>query len=451
MKQFVRGVAVAAMAVLWVVLPQSSAGAVAAHRYVATTGSDSGTCTSSAAPCATVNYAVGQASAGDTINVAAGTYPEMVTVDKELTFSGANAGIEAGAYPGTRGAESTVKGFRSPANTPGWPYPDVDQEYSTIIDGFRIDPQGDASLLSASTHHLVALFGGPNVQVTNNVFDGGPYDPACGYTCTTMTDSALNIQSGAFTVRGNLFTNFRAPVDISQHDETHPITDGLIQANAFTHITSRAVWLYDDSAPGNFPGVTVDHNDFDATGWNNPDWGPAAVVITTAGNDLIGNTIRGFSSGVFDQVCDGSNPGTKPNTYADNQFLGNGTGVQYFVAAAPPCDPVAAAITGNQFVGNTKFGVRWNGVDGFVAPSVLDATCNYWGASTGANTTGADKTTDAVDADPWQGTGGGACDSGVPPTTTSTTTSTTASTSTTLPIDSPPPATPVSGAITYTG
>ncbi len=121
-----------------------------------------------------------QAAAGDTIHVAAGTYPELVNVDRSLVFEGANSGTPAGPGAGARSAESVVKGFRSPANKPGWPYPSTDQEFSTTIDGFTIDPQGDASLISASTYHLVSLFGGPDVKVQNNIFDGGPFAPGCG-------------------------------------------------------------------------------------------------------------------------------------------------------------------------------------------------------------------------------------------------------------------------------
>jgi len=57
--------------------------------YVATTGTDSGTCPSSS-PCLTVGYAVTQAVSGDTIHIAAGTYNNVnLYVDKSLTFIGA--------------------------------------------------------------------------------------------------------------------------------------------------------------------------------------------------------------------------------------------------------------------------------------------------------------------------------------------------------------------------
>ena len=59
-------------------------------RYVATTGNDSGnTCTNPGNPCATITHAASEAVAGDTLDVAAGTYnePDLV-IDKELTVRG---------------------------------------------------------------------------------------------------------------------------------------------------------------------------------------------------------------------------------------------------------------------------------------------------------------------------------------------------------------------------
>src|SRR5437016_1142603 len=58
---------------------------------------------------ATIQAAVDAASAGATITVDAGTYNELVTVNKTLTLKGARAGVDA--RDGSRGfGESIVRG-----------------------------------------------------------------------------------------------------------------------------------------------------------------------------------------------------------------------------------------------------------------------------------------------------------------------------------------------------
>jgi hypothetical protein len=60
--------------------------------YVATTGNDSNSCSSTGSPCATINGALGKAAAGDTIRVAVGTYTgageEVVSINKNILLSG---------------------------------------------------------------------------------------------------------------------------------------------------------------------------------------------------------------------------------------------------------------------------------------------------------------------------------------------------------------------------
>jgi hypothetical protein len=60
--------------------------------FVASTGDDANTCASPDSSCLTINGAIGKAGAGDTIDVALGTYTgmnsEVVLIDKSLTLSG---------------------------------------------------------------------------------------------------------------------------------------------------------------------------------------------------------------------------------------------------------------------------------------------------------------------------------------------------------------------------
>lgn len=65
--------------------------AMAQTRFVATTGTDTGTCVNAGTPCRTIQYAHGQAAAGDTISIAAGIYSESPRITKSVTLAGASA------------------------------------------------------------------------------------------------------------------------------------------------------------------------------------------------------------------------------------------------------------------------------------------------------------------------------------------------------------------------
>ena len=114
MKKWNLAVAVACVAVLALGAGAASA-APQATRYVSPSGADTGTCAST--PCLTIGYAVGQASAGDTVSVAAGTYTESVSITKQLTLAGGGATIDATGHDhgieilGAASAGTTVRGF----------------------------------------------------------------------------------------------------------------------------------------------------------------------------------------------------------------------------------------------------------------------------------------------------------------------------------------------------
>ena len=90
-------------------------GAPAAHAagtdwFFATTGNDSYVCNDSSTPCATVNAAIAQASSGDTINVADGSYDQNVVVDKGVALVGNGAGIDSIAVTDATGTVD-ISGF----------------------------------------------------------------------------------------------------------------------------------------------------------------------------------------------------------------------------------------------------------------------------------------------------------------------------------------------------
>ena len=87
-----------------------SVASAAITRYVATAangGNDSGgsnACTSPAGPCLTIQNAVGHASAGDTIQIGPGIFPEAVSTSTPLSFVGAGAGTAGSFNPATNTA-----------------------------------------------------------------------------------------------------------------------------------------------------------------------------------------------------------------------------------------------------------------------------------------------------------------------------------------------------------
>ncbi|MFN7147970.1 MAG: PKD domain-containing protein [Microthrixaceae bacterium] len=401
-------------------------------RYVAVGGADAGDCSTSAAPCATITYAVGQAVAGNTIYVGAGEYPEIVAPTKALTFKGANAGIAVGVEAGVRGPESTVRAFRNAANPAS--------ANSLTIDGFEIDPTSDPALLTNATA-MVNVFGGPTVSIVNNVFTGAAaFVPTCGFTCTDMADSAIQVRGGVIDISDNAFVNWRRPVNLTQSDASLPITGSRIKDNVFTGITSRAISVGQNTGQNTMQGVLIDGNEIDATGRDLVASTPAGIVITNDSNLVIDNTFTGLSTGVFVNICKKFN--TDGNTITSNTFAGNNGGVNLTtILDTSQCNSSATEGTGgwvvgggrandtlindNSFVGQLNYAIRFNPNFGAytvpVTADPIDATCNWFGSATGPTDPGVAGErilqgpieNAQIVATPWLTAQGGACDGGL--------------------------------------
>lgn len=178
----------------------SSANA-AANRFVdRDSGVDSGDCSSSAAPCASIGYAVSQAGSGDTIKVddSATAYTESVSLNNGVSVTGTD-------FKGGDEGEAIIDGGSSIALQVG-----VGQSAGTI-----------SGLTLRSTNIALRLLG-TATAVTGNTFDSGganqrdliiqagsPLISQNQFTdgSTTLFDTAIVVDSSSPTISNNTFVN----------------------------------------------------------------------------------------------------------------------------------------------------------------------------------------------------------------------------------------------------
>ncbi len=404
-------------------------------RYVGTDGSDLGNndCRSSLAKCSTINYAIDQATTGETVYVSPGTYDEIVDPWRALTFKGKNVGVNSGPTDTeARRPETIVKAFRNNADASVY----LDFE----LNGFMIDPMGDAALYQGELG-VVDIFGGDTVTIVNNYFIGAAaLVPDCSYTCAAMGDYAFRAHAGGIDVHDNRFESWRRPLDIAHTDDMLPILPGSsIANNAFIGVTSRAMSIGQLTGRTGMPGMTVDGNLVDATGITAPS-SPAGITVTNHSNQVTNNTFIGVSSGVYLQLC--KKFSTDDNVITDNTFVDNRVGVNVTTFNdGTACVNGATEgsgnwivgggrangleVTGNSFTGSTSAAVRFNpdytGFTDVVTVGPLDVTCNWYGGAAGpsdpANPGDRVQQGPAGNAQmsftPWLTSEGGACDGGL--------------------------------------
>lgn len=139
--------------------------ALAESRYVAKGGSNSSACTSAASPCLTVQYAVEQAAAGDTVQIGQGDFYESVVANVPLNFVGMGAG-QVGGFP----AKTQIRGLNGSFSSGS---PGLQLKAGGSIDSLRVEGGAGAS---------VGTFGEP----------GGD---ALDYTSTSATPSTLQLEN----------------------------------------------------------------------------------------------------------------------------------------------------------------------------------------------------------------------------------------------------------------
>jgi parallel beta-helix repeat protein len=369
---------------------------------------------------ATISAAVAAAAAGSTINVAAGTYAEMVTITKSVYLMGA-------------GSAKTIVNAHGLANAiyvDGYDNPGLS---GVTISGFKLENANFEGLAATSVSNLNfwgnLVTGNDKSQDTaNGTCPGLPaWETAEGLDCgegihlagTSYSTIANNVSEG--NAGGLLITDNTA---ISQYNV---ISGNTIKDNLYDcGITMPSQPQYPSSANGGHPFGVMNNVIYGNTSTGNGTSlaGAGAGVLLAVGAPgesikntlIIGNTIT--NNGIPGVVFHGHSSGdTIQNTIvAGNTISGNGadvgdastneltTGINFYGAHT---SSVPGGLTGTQIYGNTisneDNAITYNsgvplmvhlnnlinvgnaGVNNTDTTGIgsVDATQNYWGCATG--------------------------------------------------------------------
>jgi hypothetical protein len=340
---------------------------VAAERgttyYVSTAGKDTTGNGTAGNPWRTVQYAIGQASANDTIIVAAGTYQENVVIDKSLTLKGAQAGVDARTRSG---AETIIE-------------PDEEEIGISIltaagrvivIDGLTVQNAGHG--IATPEFGLMAA----NITVKNvRVFRPGDFGISLTFTMGAAIEycyvegAKVAINAGAVEPAPPTVASFKNnEVVNSQFGITGYLKDSLIEGNLIRDFSNGGV------------GIS------------------AQFLNTEIKNNTVTRYVKGTAMTFEKSHHD--RPISENVTVKANNFTGNQRGIYVW---PDQTELRGITVNFNNIADNPFSGVRNEGGE------TLDATRNWWGNSTGPlhlrlNRDGTgNSVSDNVDFEPWLG------------------------------------------------
>lgn len=241
----------------------------------------------------TIQSAVNFATAGDTINVAKGTYAEAVAISKSLTLLGAQAGVtEAGRVFGVA-TESTLNPVAGAANLNGIFGVFNVSAANVTIDGFSVGVTGAIPGSGGGIYQSSPSSGGYTVK--NNIVNG--FTNRIGINVAVNTTGALiqgnrveNSFSGIYfsnlatgTVTGNTFKDVHDGVNLVEGGNTATISN-----NTFTNVSEHGIQVDDGNSAQTTGNIGITGNSFTNV---------AAIVanFSTAGVTASNSTVNGVA------------------------------------------------------------------------------------------------------------------------------------------------------------
>ncbi|MCB8928687.1 MAG: hypothetical protein H6652_24045 [Ardenticatenaceae bacterium] len=270
---------------LWVLFGKAGTAVAGGPWYVnASTGSDSNSCLSAGSPCATINGALGKAAPGDTINIAAGTYDETISIDQAVNFVGAGAG-QTILTKSSGGTAVTIQDGNGNLT-----------QFLVTMQDLAIQDSAGGGLLTLEAAELT------NVVIQNNngqgIYNAGTI---------TITNSSIRNNVSA-TSSGAAIINF----DIARMTMFDVTISGNVNDNSIVHVQNNAhATLTNVTISGNYTGTALVTS--------------GSAIVTTTNVTIANNTGNGledYSGGVAMQNTAIANNET-PNCWTTVTSLGN--------------------------------------------------------------------------------------------------------------------------------
>ena len=323
---------------------------------VATTGSDSGNCQSSA--CKTLGYALTQAGPNDKIVIDPGTYPEAGNANiVGPRLSGLNISARGSAATTVIDATGDANGLRiqaSGVSVTGLTVENANLEGILAEPPLSSWPAGPSSAPANISHVTIA----GNVVVNNDqAYDTSlPAESACPSSLTDADDCGEGVH--LLGVSWSMVTG---------NDVSHNVGGILVSDGGFGISVGPAAHnliAFNNASDNAFDcGITLPGHDPRAVGTSGPNAGqPQPATAGVYANLVLGNVANGNGGAGLLDAAPYPGAGSYDNVFTGNSASGNGNAGFTLHSHAPLQDVSGIVVVGNQFGQNNLAGDPDTGV-----------------------------------------------------------------------------------------